>query len=513
MSLLDDVSLMITPNGVKSNVLFGVLPTPTIGNELITNGDFATDSDWTKGTGWTISGGKANCDGSQSAQSNFYQVGIVPINIYYQVTFTATVVSGGVTLAIGGSNAQPITTASGTYTVYSKATSGDSNLYFSANSTFVGSIDNVSVKEYTSADMDFTRATTATIVNSAGLVASVATGFPRLDYTGGGCPHILAEPQRTNLVVNSITGTYGNAPGSSTQVTAPDNTNTAVKPVPNNVDDRYEETIAGGTYATNTKLTYSWYRKRISTPIDTGFVGDLDVKNIVNGSISSVATQIESDVNGFDRFSVTFNITDGSLESKFRLYFGNVIGVGNSSVAYWGHQLEEGIYNTSLIPTSGSTVTRNAETFTRTGIADLINSAEGVFYVEIASISNNLSSREISLSDGTLTNRIEIRYLDVSNTIQAVIRNSSGSLVSLSYAVTDILDFHKVAFKYKSGDFALWVDGTERDTNTTAFVTTGLNRLAFDSGQGAGSFFYGKVRNLQIYKTALSDTQLDDLTS
>ena len=23
---------------------------------------------------------------------------------------------------------------------------------------------------------------------------------PRIDYTGGGCPHILAEPQRTNLI-------------------------------------------------------------------------------------------------------------------------------------------------------------------------------------------------------------------------------------------------------------------------------------------------------------------------
>ena len=133
--------------GTSTEMIQGQFNLTKIGEEEVTNGDFATDSNWTKGTGWSISGGKANCDGSQSAQSNFYQVGIVPINIYYQVTFTATVVSGGVTLAIGGSNAQPITTASGTYTVYSKATSGDSNLYFSANSTFVGSIDNVSIKE------------------------------------------------------------------------------------------------------------------------------------------------------------------------------------------------------------------------------------------------------------------------------------------------------------------------------------------------------------------------------
>jgi len=71
MSLLDDVSIMVTPNGVKSNVLFGVLPTPTEGSELVTNGNFATDSDWTKGTGWTISGGSANFDSSgQSDNAN-----------------------------------------------------------------------------------------------------------------------------------------------------------------------------------------------------------------------------------------------------------------------------------------------------------------------------------------------------------------------------------------------------------------------------------------------------------
>jgi len=47
MSLLDDVSLMITPNGVAEDVLFGVLPTPIIGTEEITNGDFANGStDW-----------------------------------------------------------------------------------------------------------------------------------------------------------------------------------------------------------------------------------------------------------------------------------------------------------------------------------------------------------------------------------------------------------------------------------------------------------------------------------
>ena len=56
-----------------------------------------------------------------------------------------------------------------------------------------------------SGDMVVTRATTATRVNSAGLIESVDINVPRLDYTGGGCPSILSEPARTNLVFPSAT--------------------------------------------------------------------------------------------------------------------------------------------------------------------------------------------------------------------------------------------------------------------------------------------------------------------
>jgi len=52
-------------------------------------------------------------------------------------------------------------------------------------------------------DLDVTRATTATRVNSSGLIESVASNVPRLDYTNGSCPSILVEPQRTNLALYS----------------------------------------------------------------------------------------------------------------------------------------------------------------------------------------------------------------------------------------------------------------------------------------------------------------------
>ena len=51
-------------------------------------------------------------------------------------------------------------------------------------------------------DFDFTRGTTATRVGSNGLIQNVASGLPRIDFSGN-TAHLLIEPQSTNLEVNS----------------------------------------------------------------------------------------------------------------------------------------------------------------------------------------------------------------------------------------------------------------------------------------------------------------------
>ena len=53
------------------------------------------------------------------------------------------------------------------------------------------------------ADLDFTRNCTATRVNQNGLLEEVGLNVPRLDYSDGGCPSLLFEPQTTNLFSNS----------------------------------------------------------------------------------------------------------------------------------------------------------------------------------------------------------------------------------------------------------------------------------------------------------------------
>jgi hypothetical protein len=61
-----------------------------------------------------------------------------------------------------------------------------------------------------SGDFTVVRATTATRINSSGVIESVSANVPRLDYTDEDCPSILIEPQRTNLVFPSATATTQN---------------------------------------------------------------------------------------------------------------------------------------------------------------------------------------------------------------------------------------------------------------------------------------------------------------
>ena len=59
-----------------------------------------------------------------------------------------------------------------------------------------------SIKGGAVADFDVVRGSAATRVNAEGLIESVATNIPRIDYTTGEGV-VLLEPQSTNLVVNS----------------------------------------------------------------------------------------------------------------------------------------------------------------------------------------------------------------------------------------------------------------------------------------------------------------------
>lgn len=127
----------------------------TLGSELVVNGGFATDTDWTKGTGWAISGGVATHTGGTSGALS-PSVALTPtVGKIYEISFdvitgsnsgsTLTVTFGGVTTPVfsNGGNNQMVTTG---YKLRVVATT-TGNLSIAATNTII--IDNVSIKEVT----------------------------------------------------------------------------------------------------------------------------------------------------------------------------------------------------------------------------------------------------------------------------------------------------------------------------------------------------------------------------
>ena len=124
-------------------------------------------------------------------------------------------------------------------------------------------------------------------------------------------------------------------------------------------------------------------------------------------------------------------------------------------------------------------------------------------------------NRYITLTNGTSNERVALLLGGNNNQLRAIIFSSSQSVnLSFSTSSTDATQFNKLAVKYKSGDYAFFLNGTKIDSSseTNIFTTNTLNNLSLDVGGGTQQF-RGMVKQLQVYNTALTDTQLAALTS
>ena len=128
------------------------------GSELVTNGDFATDSDWNKGTGWSITGGQAVCDGTQVSVSQLQQNGIISSEsgVYYKITFTVVACSdiNNAGTVIDSAAIQKFTSVwgvgtLGTYSAIFRTTGSNTSFAFYAGAGVTLTLDDVSCVEYT----------------------------------------------------------------------------------------------------------------------------------------------------------------------------------------------------------------------------------------------------------------------------------------------------------------------------------------------------------------------------
>lgn len=121
----------------------------TLGNNLVTNGTFDADSDWTKGTGWSIGPGGATAT-SVSNQELTQDVGVVADKIY-RVSFDMTSYTGGfLSFNVGGGAESYGFINTGHVYAYQKTTNtNDLRFDDGGPGALTCSIDNVKVQEVT----------------------------------------------------------------------------------------------------------------------------------------------------------------------------------------------------------------------------------------------------------------------------------------------------------------------------------------------------------------------------
>ena len=393
----------------------------------------------------------------------------------------------------------------------------------------------------TDGQLTFTRASTATRVNASGLIEEVASGVPRLDYTNSSCPKLLLEPQRTNLVTFSEQFDNAGWAKSGASVTAnavlgPDGYTSADKLVEDASNSEHIVTqtnlfTATGAFYTASIFVKAAERTYVAFSTRGTFTANSNtlIFNLTTGewelddSTQNFALNAEAFPNGWYRISLNTDTTSGAFDS---FGVGTAIGSsswldavytgdGTSGIYIWGAQLEEGAYETSLIPTLSTSVTRVADLASKTGISSLIGQTEGTLFLEMRY--EVPQQARIAISDGTGANWIFFSFPE--SVSETRVRIAASNVVAFDLSSVGVFNAgqdYKIALAYKSGNWALYINGASVFSGTQTFTFNGtLDRLILTGTVSATNpvQIYGKANQALLFKTRLTNAQLAELTT
>jgi hypothetical protein len=398
-----------------------------------------------------------------------------------------------------------------------------------------------------SGDFNVTRATTATRFNSAGLIESVASGVPRLDYytSGGtaGCPALLVEASGSNGILNSQDTTTSwvlgaNLSSGYTDVIGVSGNNLTVavsgsglgsdagvlRRTPNNV-----ALASGSTYTLSFFLkktgahTIGGYYAVITGAASGNLGGGFDVSgSFSSGSIFNTAgttsriRRVERFGTDVFRCSETFTMTASGTLTQLGL--GPTTAVNNAThpavglgIAFAAPQIELGAIPTSFIPTTAAAVTRNADVINLTGsVSGCIGQTEGTIYAEVNLMANAAERRIISVTSGSEAQRIIIWTL---GTTLFVSFNAATSINLGAFPIGAL----KIAVGYTisggSTTYSISTNGAAVTTGTAAAGPTGLNQINLGTSATGTLGLNDRIRSASIYTSRLSNAELIALST
>jgi hypothetical protein len=561
MSLFDSASLVVTPNGYKEDKLYSIKPTDGSGDLVVTRATTATrvnsaglieecpynlvrysedisNSAWAKynitisANSTTAPNGTLTAEKLLSSNSTSFQGIEIQVNYisgqkytnsiyfkYIDTPFVQIITPSFVSSNYVNFNIQTGEVVGGVYEDATVTSVG--NGWYRCSFTFIsnytgsgGTIGaaNLINSASSSRASDFTgNGVKGIYLWGAQLVSGTSAkeyfsttdrlNVPRLDYTNSSCPSILVEPQRTNLVFPSNIILSGNGTLTQNAAISPDGTNNSNSFIPSGAGFIYTNPIA----TTLQTYTFSIYLK---------------------GSVNGQKVRIQADLNGdlidftltnqWQKYSVTFNSLLGA--QSFYILSGTYFSPAQNNLYYfYGAQLEAGSYATSYIPTVASSVTRNADVISKTGISSLIGQTEGTFFVEFNynSINDGTTSRKIiSLNDGSSTNLIDAYIQQGATSLQARLRNGGVGIGAITSGALSSGNY-KLAYAYKNSDFVLYINGTQIGavSSGTISFTSPVEIVQIGDGESAGDQLGGLIKSTVLWKTRLSNTELATLTT
>lgn len=347
-------------------------------------------------------------------------------------------------------------------------------------------------------DLDVTRATTATRVNSSGLIESVASNVPRLDYTNGSCPSILVEPQRTNLLkysqdlTNINWTTIGLITRTANYGIAPDGTTTSTRIQWNGLAN-YELFQYSGT----------------ASPV----FGTVYVKGTAGQTINFNGS-VKTFNGSWQRIENLLAVDGSNTYMSFRGIVGSTTAL---DFEVWGAQGEAGSYATSYIPTTSASVTRNAESLSSLSIPSLFGATEGSFLIDLTFDNTNPNGAiPLFLRSSVNSAFNHATYLQFgTSAVTLNVWNSGTQQVGITGGSFTNGQNIKIGIGYKANDFVLYINGIQLATDTSGSISTSLSFIDIGSYLSAQSTFQynGKVNLSALWKTRLTNTQIQTLTS
>jgi hypothetical protein len=386
--------------------------------------------------------------------------------------------------------------------------------------------------DFTTANLDsrvtFTRSgNTATVVNSSGLIASVAANNPRFDYDPItlSCKGLLIEEARSNLTIYSED--FSNATWIYTSPLALSAANSTIAPDGQQTADTLSTTNAGNFRQVVTGITgtssysASIFVKTSSTCTSvafalfiTGVTTDAFVLNFNPSTGAYISNSggtyvITNYGNGWYRYTISGTGTNIlNTQINYQLY--NNQASANTLVV-WGAQLEQGSFPTSYIPTAASQVTRTADVAVMTGtnLTSWFNPSEGALYVKADCYTTTPSGarqpatfNKISGAAGYIALKIPRPSTSTGFTITddagTVACDLSGQAITANTPVS-------IVGAYKANSFSFSDRGVSNVTDAAGAIPT-IDRLSI----GSDGFIYqnGHIQKIMYWPQRLINAEV-----